>query len=731
MQPAQAQVVGDQTLDSQVDRVDNDHLVITGGQEAGQNLFHSFSEFSVPSDFTVHFNNDVDIANIFSRVTGGSISDINGLIRANGDASLFLLNPAGIIFGPNAQLDIGGSFIATTAEAIRFSDGIEFSAANTETEALLTVNIPVGLQYGKSPGAIISNGIVVNEGTDEEFFPKLSINPGKTIALIGGEVLLKSSTLEAEAARTEIGSVSDREFVTLQPEGNGWIVNYDNVNEFGKVTLSDRSRIISGNGGSIQIRGKEILVRNSLIDNVISEEVLAGNIRLIATDLIEIDDSFIFTQVGAEQGSNVTSPITSKGGNILLEGNRINVFNASFIFSGTSTDTDGDSGNITIRTENLLVQDGGQILAASFGRGAAGTITVNATESIKISGTAILPLIDPDTREEIGEQVVESAFLANTQSGTGGEINLTANSIVLQDDGTISAFTSGNGAGGEIVVNTGNLLIQDGGQITADSFGEGAAGKITVNATESIEISGTGVVPNLLGELESGFFATTQSGTGGEIELTANSILLRDNGTISALAENNGDGGNIDIATDTLVLFDPSEIRADAEEGRGGNIQINTQGLFVASGVEDQINASSERGIDGEVDINILDVDTKIDTTLPERSPLVVENLIYTGCSFGKESINNQFNYIGRGGLPLNPMEEITTEDVMVDLGKIELPKTQNQTPESTVPFQYEPDRGIREANSFLVDKDGNVKLVAQASTVEFPSTCQFNGLRP
>ncbi|MGK7934651.1 MAG: hypothetical protein AB4206_02405, partial [Xenococcaceae cyanobacterium] len=113
-------------------------------------------------------------------------------------------------------------------------------------------------------------------------------------------------------------------------------------------------------------------------------------------------------------------------------------------------------------------------------------------------------------------------------------------------------------------------------------------------------------------------------------------------------------------------------------------------------------------------------------TTIPERSPLVVKNLIYTGCSFGQDSINSQFNHIGRGGLPLNPMEEITTEDVMVDLGKIELPKTPNQTPASTVPFQYEPDRGIREANRFLVDRHGNVKLVAQTSTVEFSSTCQF-----
>ena len=763
--PTQAQVVEDPTLDSRVDQ----NLVITGGKEAGQNLFHSFSEFSVPSNSTVHFDNSANIENIFSRVTGGSISNIDGIIKANGDASLFLLNPAGIMFGPNAQLDLGGSFIATTAEAIVFSDGIEFRAANTETEALLTVNIPIGLQYGQSPGAIISNGTAPNPSIEE---PGLDIKPGNTIALVGGEVLLRETTFNTKAARTEIGSVSDREFVTLQPSSNGWSMNYDSVNEFGKVELSNSnensSGIFSGNGGSVQIRGREIEIRNYLIDNLTSEDVDGGNIDLIATDLIEIDDSLILTQVGGDLDVgdlDERGETTGNGGNIFLEGKQINLSNGSVISAGTaslgkggdviinakdsielsgknelnnstsfistSTSGDGAGGEIIINTGNLLLQDGGQIRADSFtiSGGAAGIIKVNATESIEIAGSEVVFLRN-ENLEVIGERLFESGFLVSTESGTGGEINLTASSILLRDDGTISASTSGEGAGGKILINTGDLFLQDGGQIQADSstIGGGAAGTINVNATGSIEISGTGVFANIQESQQSGFFATTESGTGGEINLTARSILLRSNGIISAEAKNNGDGGNINIDTETLVLFESSQIIADAEEGMGGNIQITTKGLFLASG-DEQITASSERGIDGVVDINTPDVDSEIETKVPERSPLAIENLIYTGCSLSKDYISSQFQYIGRGGLPFNPLETIMTEDVMVDLGSTELSTKTSKIDWSSSSLQPKPQE-VREATNWIVNQKGNVELVASTPKTVSASACQVNSSR-
>jgi filamentous hemagglutinin family protein len=741
--PIQAQITSDDTLGSQINELGSQQL-ITGGTEVGTNLFHSFSQFSVPADSTAYFNNDPTINNIFSRITGGVVSNIDGVIKANGNASLFLLNPAGIIFGPNAQLNLGGSFIATTANSIIFPDGSQFSAVAPQPAPLLTVNIPIGLQYGTAPGAIVSSP-----------FAQLTVTPSHTLALMGGDVALAGTNLKANSGSVEIGSIFGEGQVNLQPNGDSWQFNYDQVKNFGQIQLTQGTTVdTSGSGGMIQFQGKNIeIIDNSDIQNLTFSDQDGGNINLIAQELIRLDKSKVGTQVQVGEEVESKPIIVGNAGDIFLKAELVKLENGSFVSTGTlsqgnggdltvdatelvevvgqnkslvpsllttSSAGEGAGGNLIINTSRLVVKDGGRVEAATFGEGQAGTLQVNATESIELSGSGI----------PRNSRVLNSGLFASSELQSAGK--------------------SGN-----LVVNTPALLIENNAQISVSNFGLENAGDLQINTSQLTLRQGGNIT------------ATTASGKGGSIALTADSIALRDNSEISTTAGGSGDGGNIGITTDTIVLLEQSKIKADASEGTGGNIEINTQGLF-ALDLESQITASSNRGIDGVVEIVTPEVDSKINIVEQEQAPLASEDKIYTGCGPGTDFAHNQFNYIGRGGLPSNPLQEVVMEDVLGDLGTEEetsssmvsdpsLPLTRRNVGEDDSDIkatlaeektasvenqrgvQASPSKGevsplpIVEATSWTINQEGNIELIAQtpASSKLQSFACQLNSEKP
>ena len=145
-------------------------MKINGGERAGNNLFHSFEEFSVPAGMEAVFENATDIENIFTRVTGDSLSAIDGIISAQGGANLYLMNPNGIVFGTDASINVGGSFIATTADSIQFDNGEEFAATEAENDALINVKFPVALGFNQDPGCSITVNGTGNKVTNDSSF---------------------------------------------------------------------------------------------------------------------------------------------------------------------------------------------------------------------------------------------------------------------------------------------------------------------------------------------------------------------------------------------------------------------------------------------------------------------------------------------------------------------------------------------------------------------------------
>ena len=352
--PTQAQISADGTLSTTVINNDGLNFSITDGNQSGTNLFHSFSSFSLPTEGSAIFNNALEIQTIFSRVTGNSISNIDGLLQANGRANLFLLNPNGIVFGPNARLNLGGSFIGSSGDRILFADGTEFSATSPNSPTL-TVNIPIGLQFRENPGTIINQSQAVN---NNDRIVGLQVTQGNTLALLGGDVIFDGGFLSNNSGRIELGSVADNSLVNITSTNPGYIFGYEAVENFRDIQLFREAFVnSSGNNSNIQVRGRQIELRDGaqiLMATQGSETV--GTMTVIASELIEI---------------------AGEGGNIAVQMRDVQLRNNSILSTTAGTEQgQGNGGNINIDTQTLVGIENSDITANAFsGRGGGIDIT--------------------------------------------------------------------------------------------------------------------------------------------------------------------------------------------------------------------------------------------------------------------------------------------------------------------------------------------------------------------
>lgn len=721
---AQAQIASDGTTNTQIQNINNTAL-IQGGTQNGQNLFHSFKQFSLSGSEAANFDNGLDVVNIFSRVTGGAVSEIDGLIQTQGNASLFFLNPAGVIFGANAQLDVGGSLIVSTGDRFIFEDGVEFSATapenNSGIESLLTISsptFPVGLQYRETPGEI---SLLANTNRVSSNSGGLSIKPGNTLALLGGDVTITRNSLNGVKSNIEIGSVKSGS-VKLDADDNGWVFNYENIPRLGNINLIDRALVVNSSG-MVDLHGSSInLVAGSGIINATVLDQAKSVINLQGTESITLDNSSLLSQVW-QQSANGEPQSSGAGGDIFLSAPAIQINNGSLIsaatlseFPGgnisinaeeavtlssngaenpsiitTSTQGQGDGGDIAVNTARLIIKDGSQVQAFG-GQGAGGTITVDANESINISGTGVLRSQNP-LSGDFSEILLNSGFTAS--SGIEG----------------LPPAQQPQGESGNLIINTPSLKIEKSGQISVSNFGFANAGDIQITTT------------NLDLDTQGKIIANTISGNGGSINIKAEkSVILGSQSAISTAARKTGAGGQINVDTGNLVLLDSDRISADAQQGSGGKVSINTQSFFADAASSVTANSENKEKT-GVVEIVTLDLNSRLQTKLKEQSPLVAENYIYTGCGTGSDLVKNQFQNIGRGGIPNNLMQGNSDLETLSDLEAITSETSQSPDSQkhdngdknltSKAVNQQQP---IIEAEAWVINPKGKVELISPIS---------------
>ncbi len=267
------------------------------GRTVGRNLFHSFGRFNLNTGESVTFESAPDIRNIITRVTGGTPSSINGLIQTQSStANLFLINPKGIVFGRNASLNIGGSFVASTANSIGFGNQGFFSAsAPNDPSSLLTIN-PSALLFNQMNAAAIVNRSIAPAGTNlsgNNVFG-LRVPNGQNLLLVGGNIKLDGGGLRAFGGRIEIGGLAGIGLIGLQP--NGHLIFPNNVS-LSNIVLRNGAEVdvVAGGSGNIAINARRLdILEGSQLSagigvNLGTADSQAGNIILNAQDTISVD----------------------------------------------------------------------------------------------------------------------------------------------------------------------------------------------------------------------------------------------------------------------------------------------------------------------------------------------------------------------------------------------------------------------------------------------------------
>jgi filamentous hemagglutinin family protein len=568
---------------------------IGGGIQRGGNLFHSFSQFNVEEGARVIFV-DPGVTNILTRVTGNEGSNIRGTLGVSGgNANLFLINPNGIIFGQNAKLEVGGSFVGTTANAIRFGNQGFFKASASEVP-LLTVN-PSALFYQSANGSIENKSSVFLEkdltGSDVR---GLKVPDGRSLLLVGGEVNLNGGRLNAFGGRVELGGLAESGVIGLDVDNSNLRLSFPENTALADVLLTNGAivDVTANGGGSITVNARNISI--------------SGN----QTRLF----SGIRSGIAGSQAGDITLNATGA----------LTVTDFGRILNRVRPGGQGNSGNINIKAGSLSLINGGQVQAFTSGIGDAGDVNIYVPNgAVTVVGYFVDNFGKNPSR--IDSSVQKNTLTTEEEKGNGGNVKITARELYIKDGGFVNTGTSGRGDagnilievsdlvslesakesgifsnvsagavgnGGEINIKTRSLSLTGGSQIAAsvisktanNSGGRGNGGNIIVNASDSVTISGTSPETGF----SSGLFTLTGEGAegiAGNITVSTKDFRISNGATINARTSNSNRAGNIIVnATNFEALNGGQIFTTTSNFGDAGNIIIKATDSIKLSGID-------------------------------------------------------------------------------------------------------------------------------------------------
>jgi filamentous hemagglutinin family protein len=607
------------------------------GKQSGANLLHSFSDFNINTGQSVTFTGRDSVRNVLSRVTGGRASNIDGLLRcAIPNANFYLMNPAGVIFGPNAKLDVKGSFAVTTADYLASSDGTRFSAVLKEP--VLITDAPAAFGFVTSQ----RNSIKIRGST-------LAVAQGKALSVIGGDGVeivgagkgLKGylgGVLSAPAGRINLISVGDAGEVQLDAADLSRSPKVRGFATLGNISLSDHAFVnVDGEGGGlVSVRANNLTLATSSMS---AQTLGAGTGKGFD---IDVRDSFFLT--GKSSLITDTSG-TGHGGDInVTAGSRVSLqahgtvdpdffgllANTTGVVDGGKT-PGGTGGDIHVTTKSLLITDAGSIRAETRGEGGnggsifidTGDLTINGIKNPYLTGISVrtqpskeankspksLTLFNPGRSGDIhinadtialygGGRILaetgEPGAVGRGGSGTGGNIRIVADSLLVEgykkSDGTPSgiramAFRKTTGNAGDVTVETGTLSLRSGGLISADTRGAGSGGVVSINA-QSIDVDGivsvtdaSNVITPVISQISAK--TTISSGRGGSIVVDTSTLHLS-NGAIITTSTGDGstgEGGRIDVNASQITIDSGASLQAKTgvdSTGNGGGITLGS-----------------------------------------------------------------------------------------------------------------------------------------------------------